>query len=190
VPPRKEWTVERTLTATQRSAVAAVTTLKQPQTMRSGSEPARGGRRCRGASPPPPACGEDEDEEEGPAAADEFAMARVQARGGSPLGRRGEVGWGGSEWKESEARRVRWEAGACRAEEEHEGPVGAAYGHYWWARDRGSLQRWWTWCRRAAKARGGGVRPWGQTRFDTWARDWARGARSFLKKIRIQSVLA
>ena len=48
-------------------------------------------------------------------------MARVQARGGSPLGRRGEVGWGGSEWKESEARRVRWEAGACRAEEEHEG---------------------------------------------------------------------
>ena len=81
-PARKDWTAETTLTATQRSAVATVTTLKQPQTMRSGSEPARGGRpcRCRGvcASPPPspPACCEGEE----PAPGDEadeaaFAMA-------------------------------------------------------------------------------------------------------------------
>ena len=60
--------------------MAAVTTLKQPQTMRSGSEPARtGGRpcRCRGVCASPPACG---DEEEGPAPGDDaeepaFAMA-------------------------------------------------------------------------------------------------------------------
>ena len=66
------------MTATQRSAVAAVTTLKQPQTMRSGSEPARTGRpcRCRGVPPPPPppACGEDE-EVEGPAPGDDAEEA-------------------------------------------------------------------------------------------------------------------
>jgi hypothetical protein len=96
-PARKAWTAERTLTATQRSAVAAVTTLKQPQTMSSGSEPARGARRCRGASPPP-ACGVDE--EEAPAAADALAMARVGRLAALP-----------GEWKESGAggaRRVRW----------------------------------------------------------------------------------
>jgi hypothetical protein len=52
-------------------AVAAVTTLKQPQTTRSGLEPARAGRpcRCRDVSPPPPACVEDE--LEGPATGDD-----------------------------------------------------------------------------------------------------------------------
>ena len=68
------------MTATQSSAVAAVTTLKQPQTMRIGSEPARTGRpcRCRGvcASPPPLACGEEvEVEEEGPAPGDDAEEA-------------------------------------------------------------------------------------------------------------------
>jgi hypothetical protein len=67
------------LTATQSSAVATVTTLKQPQTMRSGSEPARAGQpcRCRGVPPPPPplACGEEEEEEEGPAPGDDAEAA-------------------------------------------------------------------------------------------------------------------
>lgn len=69
MPARKDWTAERTLTATQSSAVAAVTTLKQRQTMRSGSDPPRGRRCGRGASP---ACG---DEAADPDAGEPFDMA-------------------------------------------------------------------------------------------------------------------
>jgi hypothetical protein len=69
-------------------AVAAVTTLKQPQTTRSGLEPVRAGRpcRCRDVSPPPPPPACVEDELEGPATGDDaeaaaFAMGAWGARG-------------------------------------------------------------------------------------------------------------
>jgi hypothetical protein len=92
-PPlrRKDWTAERTLTATQSKAVAAVTTLKHPHTMRSGSLGARR-RRPRGVSPPLPlpppvgggSCSEGpgaEDDASSLAMADELGLGGLPSRG-------------------------------------------------------------------------------------------------------------
>jgi len=89
----------------ERESVGGVTSLKHPRTMGSGSEPARGDRRCRGASPPPPACGEEE--EEGPAAADVLAMAMVQALCASRRGGFGAIGRN-REWEERGAAHLGW----------------------------------------------------------------------------------